>query len=143
MSTTYFAQTLEDLDLIAGRILQENPFQRIFLLEGVMGAGKTTLTKSLCKALGSKDNITSPTFSIVNEYLGQYGEIYHFDFYRIDKPSQAFDIGFEEYIYSGNYCFIEWAERVKDLLPNKYVIIEILEIEDRKRKIITQIHSKE
>lgn len=143
MSTTYIAEKLEDLDLIAGKIIQDNPFQRIFLLEGVMGAGKTTLTKSLCNALGSKDNITSPTFSIVNEYIGDYGEIYHFDFYRIDKPSQAFDIGFEEYIYSGNYCFIEWGERVKDLLPNKYVIIEINELHDRQRQITTRIHSEE
>lgn len=99
-----------------------------------MGAGKTTLIKSLCKALGSNDNITSPTFSIVNEYAGP-NKIYHFDFYRLKNQTEALDIGCEEYFYSGNYCFIEWPEKIPDLLPPHFVRVNIAVLKDDTREI--------
>ena len=99
-----------------------------------MGAGKTTLIKSLCKALGSDDNITSPTFSIVNEYSGPH-KIYHFDFYRLKNQTEALDIGCEEYFYSGNYCFIEWPSQIHDLLPLHYLRVNIAVLKDDTREI--------
>ncbi len=99
-----------------------------------MGAGKTTLIKALCGELGSADVITSPTFSIVNEYAGT-NKIYHFDFYRLKNQSEALDIGCEEYFYSGHYCFIEWPEKIPDLLPDNYVLINVEALEDNSRKV--------
>ena len=99
-----------------------------------MGAGKTTLIKSLCVELGCNDVITSPTFSIVNEYAGP-NKIYHFDFYRLKNQNEALDIGCEEYFYSGSYCFIEWPEKIPDLLPDNYVRVTIEQQADNLRKI--------
>jgi tRNA threonylcarbamoyladenosine biosynthesis protein TsaE len=95
-----------------------------------MGAGKTTLIKALCHELGSTDYVTSPTFALINEYSTSKGSvIYHFDFYRIKKIEEAFDLGYEDYIYSGNYCFIEWPEMIESLLPEGIVEVRIQEIE--------------
>ena len=103
-----------------------------------MGAGKTTLIKSVCACLGVTDNVTSPTFSIVNEYKGLSGQkIYHFDFYRIKDQTEALDMGYEEYFYSGAYCFIEWPEKVNGLLPESYVRVEIKVTGENLRQIIT------
>ncbi len=101
-----------------------------------MGAGKTTLIKALCGALGSNDNITSPTFAIVNEYVGAESNIYHFDFYRLKNQNEAIDLGSDEYFYSGNYCFIEWPEKVPDILPVKFIRISIEALADNSRKIV-------
>lgn len=137
MLEKHIAKTLEDLPIIAKDILSKHDRERIFILEGDMGAGKTTLTKALCEQLGANDNVCSPTFSIVNQYLSEEkGNIYHFDFYRINNEQEAFDIGFEEYIYSGSYCFIEWAERVINLLPSDYITISIKETEKGQREIM-------
>ncbi|MDB4927352.1 MAG: tsaE [Mucilaginibacter sp.] len=100
-----------------------------------MGAGKTTLIKSLCEALGVAGSVTSPTFAIVNEYAGTNAKIYHFDFYRLKNQTEALDMGAEEYFYSGNYCFIEWAEKIPDMLPHHYISISIEVLNDEKRKI--------
>ncbi|MDD2530327.1 MAG: tRNA (adenosine(37)-N6)-threonylcarbamoyltransferase complex ATPase subunit type 1 TsaE [Bacteroidales bacterium] len=136
MQPTYIADSLSDLKTIANKILEDNSEDKIFILEGEMGAGKTTLTKYLCENLGATDNVCSPTFAIVNQYYSDIiGDIYHFDFYRINKEQEAFDIGFEEYLYSGNYCFIEWAEKVSSLLPLHYTIISIKEIQEKRREI--------
>ncbi len=132
---TLSATSLSDLPIIASEILSHAPTSRIFLFYGDMGAGKTTLIKSLCKALGSNDNITSPTFSIVNEYAGP-NKIYHFDFYRLKNQTEALDIGCEEYFYSGNYCFIEWPEKIPDLLPSHFVKIQIEVLPDNSRRIV-------
>ncbi|MFA6248514.1 MAG: tRNA (adenosine(37)-N6)-threonylcarbamoyltransferase complex ATPase subunit type 1 TsaE, partial [Mucilaginibacter sp.] len=94
-----------DLPKTAAEILNFAGDTRIFLFYGDMGAGKTTLIKSLCEALGISDSVTSPTFSIVNEYESNNGPVYHFDFYRLKDQSEALDMGYEEYFYSGNYCF--------------------------------------
>ena len=98
-----------------------------------MGAGKTTLIKSLCYNLGTKEPVTSPTFSIVNEYQGAPSKIYHFDFYRLKNQSEALDLGYEEYFYSGNYCFIEWPEKIPDLLPDHYVRVDVQVVSDSER----------
>ena len=136
MQSTFIANSIFELQTIAQQIIDSYKDDRIFILEGEMGAGKTTLTKSICKHLGANDNVCSPTFAIVNQYYSEKaGDIFHFDFYRINKEQEAFDIGFEEYLYSGNYCFIEWAEKVSNLLPLHYIIISIKETQDQKREI--------
>src|SRR5690606_38259479 len=100
-----------------------------------MGAGKTTIIKALCKELGVTEHVTSPTFSIVNEYLGLKGPIYHFDFYRLKNEQEAFDLGYEEYFYSGNYCFVEWPEKIGSLLPDDSFVIEMETDADQRRVI--------
>ena len=104
---------------------------RFFAFFGKMGVGKTTLIKELCNVLGVEDVVCSPTFAIVNEYsrpLTTTTEpVYHFDFYRLKSVAEAYDIGYEEYFYSGNYCFTEWTEKIEELLPERYVRVEIVE----------------
>ncbi len=112
----------------AKQLLARFPEDRIFAFYGKMGAGKTTFIKALCRELGSHDNITSPTFALINEYSTDQGAvIYHFDFYRIKKLEEAYDLGYEDYIYSGNYCFIEWPEMIQSLLPQGIVEVKIVE----------------
>ena len=111
---------------------------KVFAFYGKMGAGKTTFIKAICEELGVEDVVNSPTFAIVNEYTDGKGEpIYHFDFYRIKKESEAYDIGFEEYVYSGHLCFMEWPELIEDLLPEDTVKVSIEELEDGKRIVQT------
>jgi len=119
--------TLDEIPAVAKEILKLHVDKRVFLFNGNMGAGKTTLIKELCTQLGVKDRISSPTFSIVNEYQGNKSLVYHFDFYRLEDVSEAYDMGAEEYFFSGNYCFIEWPEIISNLLPasDKCVSIDI------------------
>jgi len=127
---------LSKLQETAGLLLQNFPEDRIFAFYGAMGAGKTTFIKAMCKELGSSDYVTSPTFALINEYSTDKGSvIYHFDFYRIKKLEEAFDLGYEDYIYSGNYCFIEWPEMIESLLPEGIVEIRIKEAENNIRLI--------
>jgi tRNA threonylcarbamoyladenosine biosynthesis protein TsaE len=101
-----------------------------------MGAGKTTLIKTLCKTLGVHDATSSPTFSLVNEYETDDNQlVYHFDVYRLKSQTEALDMGIDEYLYSGNWCFIEWAEKIPDLLPENHSIITISVLEDGKRML--------
>jgi len=116
---------LDGLENAAKRIIESTQDDQIFIFEGEMGAGKTTLIKALAKELGVTKVVTSPTFSIVNEYDANGKVIYHFDFYRIKNLQEAYDIGYEEYFYSGNICFIEWPEKIAPLLPLHFVKIEI------------------
>ena len=119
---------IEQLPDVARRLLDEFPDQRFFAFFGPMGVGKTTLIKELCAQLGVTQNVCSPTFAIVNEYSDRSGEpVYHFDFYRIKKLEEAYDIGYEEYFYSGCYCFTEWTEKIEPLLPDRYLRIDIAE----------------
>lgn len=117
-------------------LLQAFPDDRVFLFYGNMGAGKTTFIKELCRVLHVEDNTSSPTFAIVNEYASPKGPIYHFDFYRLKDEQEAFDFGYEEYFYSGNYCFIEWPEKIPNLLPEEARVIKI-EVLDADKRIIT------
>ena len=130
---------LENIEEIAGDIINKYPGERIFALYGSMGAGKTTLIKSLCKVLGSQDNVKSPTFSIINEYLTDEIPIYHFDFYRIKESSEALDIGIYDYFSSGSYCFIEWPEKIEELLPENFVYISL---KDNKKDTSRLLHHK-
>ena len=108
----------------------------VFAFNGTMGAGKTTFIKAICDVMGVQETVNSPTFSIVNEYETRNGKIiYHFDCYRINKIQEALDLGAEEYLYSGNLCFIEWAENIAPLLPDSLVNVNIEEIENGKRLI--------
>ena len=112
---------------------------KVFVFYGSICAGKTTFITALCKELGVTDVISSPTFAIVNEYETVSGNsIYHFDFYRINKVEEAFDFGYEDYFYSGNLCFIEWPEKVADLIPDNAVKVFITEKEDGSREIECQ-----
>ena len=125
---TVEVHSTEQLPEVARKLLEEYPDERFFAFFGKMGVGKTTLIKAVCERLGVEDNVCSPTFAIVNEYLAANGDpIYHFDFYRINSLSETYDIGYEEYFYSGEYCFTEWTEKVEDLLPEHYVRVEINE----------------
>ncbi len=120
-------KSLEDIDGAARTFAANMGDSRVFAFYGSMGAGKTTFIKALCRHMGVDDVITSPTFSIVNEYhrAGGSGVIYHFDFYRIKRLDEVYDMGYEEYFYSGSPCFIEWPELIEDLLPEDAVKVTI------------------
>jgi len=123
---SYTCASLVELNSIAGQILRSFEDQRIFTLSGQMGSGKTTLIKAFCSELNVDDTTSSPTFSLVNEYHASHDMlIYHFDLYRLEKDEDLLGIGFEEYIDSGFYCFIEWPDLAFGLLPLPYVAIEI------------------
>ena len=132
--------TLDRIDEIAQLLIQEAGDQKVWIFRGEMGAGKTTLIKSLAKALQVVDSVSSPTFGIVNEYQTQAKELlYHFDFYRLDDPMEALDIGIEEYFYSGNYCWLEWAEKIAPFLPEQFFHIE-LALASETGRILTHHH---
>ena len=136
-------------EVAATDLLEKCGDRRVFAFNGKMGAGKTTFIKQLCEAMGTEDIVNSPTFAIVNVYeveargdgqqtIGRKEEVYHFDCYRIKDLREAMDMGTEEYLYSGNYCFIEWAEMIEPLLPDDLVTvdIEVLENGDRELRIL-------
>lgn len=126
-------KSLDALKYAAEQLIAFGESEKIFLFYGDMGAGKTTFIKLLCESLGVKEPVTSPTFSIVNEYQGESSRIYHFDFYRLKNQSEALDLGYEEYFYSGNYCFIEWPEKIPDLWPGHYIRVDVQVISDNER----------
>ncbi|MCK4406902.1 MAG: tRNA (adenosine(37)-N6)-threonylcarbamoyltransferase complex ATPase subunit type 1 TsaE [Bacteroidales bacterium] len=128
MTEKIICKSVDNLDKVAIKLLNTYPDIRIFAFYGKMGSGKTTFIKSLCKISGVTDIVNSPTFSIINEYKTDGGDsIFHFDFYRIKKQEEVLDIGYEDYFFSGSYCFIEWPEKVENLLPENTVRVIIEE----------------
>lgn len=128
---------LAELDAVAAQILEFGADMKVWQFDGQIGAGKTTLIKAICKRLGVLDNTSSPTFSLVNVYATNSGnEIYHFDFYRIKEEMEAVDIGSEDYFYSGNYCFVEWPEKIPSLLPQQNLKINI-NLDGENKRIIS------
>ncbi|WP_343698097.1 tRNA (adenosine(37)-N6)-threonylcarbamoyltransferase complex ATPase subunit type 1 TsaE [Flavobacterium sp.] len=127
--------SLDQIKEVAQQILDSNP-KKIILFNGEMGVGKTTLIKQLCKNLGVEDATSSPTFSLVNEYYTSNNQtVYHFDFYRLNKETEALDMGVDDYLYSGNWCFIEWSEKIASLLPEDTSTITIELLADGKREL--------
>ena len=128
--------TLDGLDAAAGEFLEAVGKERLIAFYGHLGAGKTAFIKALCDRLGVDDNVCSPTFTIVNEYKAASGEpVFHFDFYRIESLREANDLGLEEYFYSGCFCFMEWPEKIADLLPEETVEVHIEPVDETTRKI--------
>ena len=128
--------SLEQIHEAAQKFVAAMGDHTVFAFYGQMGAGKTTFVKAVCECLGVEDVINSPTFAIVNEYRSGSGElIYHFDFYRIKKLEEVYDMGYEDYFYSGALCFIEWPELIEELLPADAVKVSIVEAEDGSRTV--------
>lgn len=137
MSLKFIIRKEEELCAVAKMILEKYD-SKIFLFYGEMGVGKTSFIKKFCKELRVSDIVSSPTFSIVNQYSNVNDEIiYHFDFYRTEKQDEVFDIGYEEYLFSSSYCFIEWPEKIEDLLPTNYLKIN-MKLDDNNRIINIQ-----
>jgi tRNA threonylcarbamoyladenosine biosynthesis protein TsaE len=127
--------SLEGLQGVAECVIESLEGRNVVAFCGAMGAGKTTLISAIMEHLGSEDTVTSPTFALVNQYKTAEGEaVYHFDFYRTEKLSEVYDLGYEEYFYSGSTCLIEWPEKVEELLPESYAKVEIKAIEDDLRQ---------
>ena len=127
--------SLNQLEEVAQKIIDQNP-KKVILFHGEMGVGKTTLIKQLCKSLGVTEATSSPTFSLVNEYQAKDNKlVYHFDFYRLNRETEALDMGVDDYLYSGNWCFIEWAEKIPNLIPESHSVITIELLPDGKRSL--------
>ena len=127
--------SLNELNVVAKEVIKNANF-KVLLFEGTMGVGKTTLIKEIAKELGVLDVVSSPTFSLVNEYHTQNNDkVYHFDFYRIEDEEEALDIGIEEYFYSGSWCLVEWPLKIKNLLPLESVLIRIITDKQLQRTI--------
>jgi tRNA threonylcarbamoyladenosine biosynthesis protein TsaE len=129
--------TLEEIQQVAKQILATPLLKKVITFHATMGVGKTTLIKALVKEIGVQNNSSSPTFSLVNEYETQNGEIvYHFDLYRLNSEEEAYDMGLDEYFYSGNWCLIEWPEKTPNLIPIDHAAIHMKELPDGKRELI-------
>ncbi|CAN5122197.1 tRNA (adenosine(37)-N6)-threonylcarbamoyltransferase complex ATPase subunit type 1 TsaE [soil metagenome] len=139
----FFSSIIEDLDVVSKKIIAFAEEFKIWIFVGEMGVGKTTIIKYLCERLGVIDLVSSPTFSLVNEYEDVNGlKYFHFDFYRIENETEAMDIGIEEYFYSGCHCFIEWPEKIENLIPEKYLKIEIKLADKNSRRFFLSKHEQ-
>lgn len=134
----FFCNSPDELNSVAKQILAVIGESKIVLFKGEMGAGKTTLIKALCKQLNVADNVSSPTFSIVNEYHAANEVIYHFDFYRINNLREVYDMGYEEYFFGGHRCFIEWPEKIEGIINFDYTLVQV-DAKDEIRTIIVTI----
>ncbi|MFC4816778.1 MULTISPECIES: tRNA (adenosine(37)-N6)-threonylcarbamoyltransferase complex ATPase subunit type 1 TsaE [unclassified Flavobacterium] len=125
--------SIDQINEVAEKVITANP-ERVILFHGEMGAGKTTFIKALCLHLGVDNPTSSPTFSLVNEYETTNNQlVYHFDVYRLKNQTEALDMGIDEYLYSGNWCFIEWAEKIPDLIPENHSEVTITQLENGNR----------
>ena len=125
--------SLSELSDVAREIIESLQGRTVVLVRGEMGAGKTTLISRIVEELGAEDNVTSPTFAIVNQYEGTECRIYHFDFYRIERLEEAYDFGYEEYFYSGDLCLVEWPEKIEPLLPEDAMQVMIRVVDEDSR----------
>lgn len=133
---TIHIDSRSELPAAAAAVVEAIGDRSVVVFRGEMGAGKTTLIREIVALLGAEDTVTSPTFAIVNHYSGSGGRnIYHFDFYRIDRPEEAYDFGYEEYFYSGDLCLVEWPERIEELLPEELMTVRITAGEEEQRTI--------
>ena len=131
-------RTENDLGIAAEKLINAYPGRRIFAFYGEMGAGKTTFIKAICNYLNVEDNVSSPTFAIINEYHTKSNEqVFHFDFYRLKNTNELFDIGYEDYFFSNNYCFLEWPEKIEEFLPEGTIIVEITVDRHNNNRLIT------
>ena len=138
MTTKLIVKSEAELFDVAAKLLGKYPESRIFALYGEMGAGKTTFVKNVCRHLDVFDDVVSPTFSIINEYHTLNNQsVYHFDFYRIKKIEEAFDLGYEDYFFSGAFCFVEWPELIEFLLPEDNVKVKISTNEDDETRLFS------
>ncbi len=132
----FVVSDLKHIKDVADQFLKAFPEPAVFCFYGSMGAGKTTFIQALCEKLEVEDVVNSPSFSIVNEYNRRNGDaVYHFDFYRLKEEEEAFDLGYEDYFYSGNYCFVEWPEKIESLLPQKRYDVHFVVLDDMSREI--------
>lgn len=137
MSKRILINNLKEIENVADRFLKLTAGSNVIAFYGTMGAGKTTFIKAICKVLGVPDTVNSPTFTIINEYRTKEGKsIYHFDFYRIDKIEEAYDIGFDEFIENGYLSLIEWPEKIETLLPDNTLRVQINVLENEVREIV-------
>ena len=132
----YIVNSIEEMEEVADYIANLKSKYNLFYFKGNLGAGKTTLIQKICSALGSEDRVVSPSFALVNIYNSPEGEIYHIDLYRLEDLEEAIDLGIEDYLYSPNYCFIEWPELIENISPEEFFEINIEILDDFKRKII-------
>ncbi len=131
----FIVNCITELNKVAKTIIELIDEKNVICFYGKMGVGKTALIKAICSELGVKDNVSSPTFSIVNEYISFEGKpVFHFDFYRIEDEREALDLGYEEYFYKNSLCFVEWPEKIKSLIPNNVLNVKILV--DKETRII-------
>lgn len=139
MNTTFTISSVEELQQVADYLIPITDKQKVFIFNGEMGAGKTTLIGLICKKMGIEDT-SSPTYSIVNTYLSEeFGEVYHFDFYRLEGEQEAIESGLDEMIDSGHLCFLEWADKISKLLPDSYVKVGIEQDGNLRTIIITEV----
>lgn len=133
---TFYIDSLETIDEVAKDFLSHYKNEKVIAFYGEMGVGKTTFIKSLCKNLQVEDTVNSPSFAIVNEYHTPEEDIvYHFDFYRLKEENEAYDMGYEDYLYSGHFCMIEWPEKISSLLPNGRLDLHLTEESNGRRKL--------
>ena len=131
--------SLNEIELLAEKLVKQFESFRIFCFEGALGAGKTTLIEAICRYLGSNDPLSSPTFSIINEYDSTKGILYHMDWYRLKNEEEAIQIGIEDYLYSGHYCFIEWHKQAEMLIPKPFVHVTLTSLEASARSIKAEL----
>lgn len=135
MMKTISIDSLAELPEVADAVVEALDGRTVVAFCGAMGAGKTTLISVIMERLGSRDTVTSPTFAIVNQYYtGEHKPVYHFDFYRINSVAEAFDLGYEEYFYSGDLCLVEWPEKVEELIPDDAMVVRIEVLGDTERR---------